>query len=113
MNEVDLKKRAEELEKTLQLQLAHLKENSQTWLKVAAAIVVVGLIATAVTKRGRKKKIRKRAYLKDAIQEPVHQIQKRSRSSSFFPPLKKRLALALFSLGQAKLMEQLKKRKAE
>ncbi|HLW20466.1 MAG TPA: hypothetical protein VKX33_09085 [Cyclobacteriaceae bacterium] len=112
MNEVDLKKRAEELEKTLQLQLAQLKENSQTWLKVAAAIVAVGLIATAVAKRGRKKRS-KRGYINDAIQEPVHQIQKRSKAASFFPPLKKRLLLALFSLGQAKLMAELKKRKAE
>lgn len=113
MNEVDLKKRAAELEQTLQLQLAQFKKNSQTWVKVAAAILAVGLIASAVTKSGRKKKNRKTQYIKDAIQEPVHQIQKRSKTSSFFPPLKKRLALALFSLGQAKLMEELKKRRTE
>ncbi len=56
MSEVDLKKRAQELEQTLQLQLSQLKKDSETWLKVGAAVVAVGLLVSALAKRSQNKK---------------------------------------------------------
>src|SRR5690554_7558892 len=110
MNEVDLKKRAEELEQTLQLQLAQLKKDSETWLKVAGAIMALALVVSAFTKSAKKKKYKRSQQLTDAIQEPAHRIQRKAKTSSFFPPIKKRLFMALLSLGQAKLMDELKRR---
>ena len=113
MSEVDLKKRAQELEQTLQLQLSQLKKDSETWLKVGAAVVALGLVVSALAKRSRKKKGKRIQHLADTIQEPAHRIKKKARTSSFFPPLKKRLFMALLSLGQAKLMEELKRRQGK
>lgn len=114
MNEIDIKKKAEELERTLQLQLAQLKKDSQLWVKVGGAALAIGLIATVVVKGG-KMKNKKSAKLKDATYEPIHKIKKnkkrKAKTSSFFTPIRNRLFLALFSLGQARLMEELKKRK--
>jgi hypothetical protein len=113
MNEVDLKKRASELEQTLQLQLAQLKKDSQTWLKIGGAIVAVALVTSALVKSRRKKKHKATFRLQEAIQEPADQIRKKARRSSLFPPIKKRLFMALLSLGQAKLMDELKKRQGK
>lgn len=113
MNEVDLKKRAEELEQTLQLQIAQLKKDSQTWLKIGGAVVAVALVVSALAKGRKKKKYKRSQHLTEAIQEPVHRIQKKAKTSSFFPPVKKRLFMALLSLGQAKLMEELKRRQGK
>lgn len=110
MNEVDLKRRAEELEQTLQLQLAQLKKDSETWLKVGGAALAVAVLTITITNRRRNKKRKMSRHLKQAVQEPVHQIAKKTMNSSFFPPIKKRLFMALLSLGQAKLMAELKKR---
>src|SRR5690606_13162920 len=111
MSDIDLKKRAEELEQSLQLQLAQLKKDSETWLKVGGAIVAVALVVSAVAKKSNKKKKGfKNLHLADPIEEPVRQIQKKAQKASFFSPFKKRLFMALLSLGQAKLMEELKKR---
>ena|SRR5690606_21719618 len=110
MNEVDLKKRAEELEQTLQLQLAQLKKDSQTWLKVAGAVVALAMVVAALSKRSKKKKYTRSQHLTETIQEPVHRIKRKAKTSSFFPPIKKRLFMALLSLGQAKLMDELKRR---
>lgn len=109
MNEVDLKKRAEELEQALQLQLAQLKKDSETWLKVGGAVLAVAVLTSMLAKR-RKKKRNIGRRVADAVQEPVQQISKKTKNSSFFPPMKKRLLMALLSLGQAKLMAELKKR---
>jgi hypothetical protein len=110
MNEVDLKKRAEELEQTLQLQLAQLKKDSETWLKVGGAAVALALLVSAVAKNSKRKKDERSQRLAEVLHEPVHRIQKKAKASSFFPPFKKRLFMALLSLGQTKLMEELKRR---
>ena len=110
MNEVDLKKRAEELEQALQLQLAQLKRDSETWLKVGGAVLAVVVLTSTLAKSRRKKKRKMSHRVADVVQEPVHQITKKTKNSSFFPPIKKRLFMALLSLGQAKLMAELKKR---
>ncbi len=113
MSEVDLKKRAQELEQTLQLQLSQLKKDSETWLKVGAAAVAVGLLVSALAKRSQNKKAQRSQQLTDAIQAPVHRVKKKAQTSSFFPPVTKRLLMALLSLGQTKLMEELKRRQGK
>lgn len=113
MNELELKKRSKELEQTLQLQLTQLKKDSKTWLAVGGAVVAVVLVTSALAKSRKAKKHRASQNFKDAIQEPLPRIRKKSQTSSFFPPLKKRLFMALLSLGQTKLMEELKKRQGK
>lgn len=110
MNEVDLKKRAEELEQTLQLQLVQLKRDSEIWLKVGGAVLAVAVLTSMVVKKSRKKKRKISHRAADAVKEPVQQITKNTKNSSFFPPMRKRLLMALLSFGQAKLMAEFKKR---
>lgn len=113
MNEVDLKKRAEELEQTLQLQIAQLKKDSGLWLKVGAAVLAVGLVAFKLVKKPHKRKSRKHLALGEMSEaNPWKTGRKRKRkASSFFPPLNNRLLLLLFSLAQSKVMEELSKRR--
>lgn len=111
MSEIDIKKRADELEQTLKLQLAQLKKDSQVWFKVGGAALAIGLIVTVVAKSGKSKRNRKNRKLKDVFPEPVQKFKgRKAKTASFFAPVRKRIFLALFSLGQAKLMKELKKR---
>lgn len=112
MNEVDLKQRAAELEQTLQLQLTQLRKDSEIWLKTGGAALAIGLVAAAVMKRKKKKKSRASLSFDKVTEQANRKIRKaKATSPSLLSPLKKRIFLALFSLGQAKLMEELKKRK--
>jgi|SRR5690606_20033112 len=114
MNEVELKKKAEQLEKTLQLQINQLKKDSEIWVKIGGALLLTGLISYTFTRKRRKKKNQRNLNL-DVIGEDVKlgKTKRRARkSSSFFPPLKKRLLLSLLSFGQAKLAEEFKRRKS-
>ena len=113
---VDLKVRAAELEQTLHLQLAQLRKDSGVWLKVGGAVLAAGVIATVLIKKRKGKKDRL-SYAADEvtytpIQSKNKKRHKKSKSSSFFAPIRKRLLLALFSFGQAQVMAQLKKRKS-
>lgn len=114
MNDVDLKRRAAELEQSLQLQLQAIKKDSQVWLVGGGAALLAGIIAFSVTKKKRKKKKKKR--LKSDAKHAAATFEARttsrpSRKASFFSSLKKRLFLTLLSYGQAKFIEELNKRK--
>lgn len=109
MNEVELKKRAEELEQTLQLQLAQLKKDSRLWLKVGGAALVVGLITYKLIRKPARETSRKSNERAEAGIWKSRGKGKR-KSSAFFPPIKKRLLLLLYSLGQSKVMAELNKR---
>ena len=114
MNEVELKKKAEQLEQTLQLQLTQLKKDSEIWVKIGGALLIAGLISYTVTRKRRKNKNKRNLKL-DVIGEEVNLEKTKRRakkSSSFFPPFKKRLLLSLLSFGQAKLAEEFKRRKS-
>lgn len=114
MNEVELKKKAEQLEQTLHLQLNQLKKDSEIWVKIGGALLIAGLISYKVTKKRRKNKNKRNLKL-DAIGEEVNwekTKRKVSKSSSFFPPFKKRLLFSLLSYGQARLAEEFKRRKS-
>lgn len=113
MNENDLKKRAGELEKTLELQIQQLKKDSEVWLKVGGAIVVVGLLSFGVTKALRNKKSKQKIKLDRVEPEEIWEKRERKRPakrSSFFSSLKKRLFLTLLSYGEVKLVNELNKR---
>jgi hypothetical protein len=119
MNEVDLKKRAEELELMLNLQLQQLKKDSQVWVIGGGVALVTGLITYGVIKRKKKLKRKKRAKAEAAAyQQPtIHpnlesrRKKRTSRSSSFFPTLKRRLLFSLLSYGQSKLVAELNRRR--
>lgn len=113
MNEDELIKKAQELEQTLQLQIAQLKKESGVWLKVGGAMLLVGLVAYKMRGKSRRKKKeeKSRAYEKEEADRWTGK-RKRERSrktSSFFPPFNNRLLMLLFSLGQSKVMAELNK----
>lgn len=111
MNEIDLKKTAEELEQTLKLQLAQFKKDSEGWVKVGGAVLAVSVVATVLVKRRKKKKRKKKDQLVRTAQVPVQKLKKsKPLISSVLSPVRKRILLALFSWGQARLMEELKRR---
>ena len=112
MNEVELKKKAEQLEQTLHLQLNQLKKDSEIWVKIGGALLIAGLIAYKVTKKRHKNK--RNLKLEAKGEEVNWETTKRKvrKSRSFFPPFKKRLLLSLLSYGQAKLAEEFKRRKS-
>lgn len=112
MNDVDLKRRAAELEQSLQLQLQTIKKDSQVWLVGGGAALLAGIIAFSVTKKKRKKKKRLKSDAKHAAATfEARTTSRPSRKASFFSSLKKRLFLTLLSYGQAKFIEELNKRK--
>jgi hypothetical protein len=119
MNDIDLKKRAEELELRLNLQLQQLKNDSQVYVLGGGIAFVTGLIAYGIIKRKRKK--RKKRIRAAAEYTPVYRApeterkpQKRAdRSSSLFSTIKKRLLFSLLSYGQAKLVDELNRRRSK
>lgn len=115
MNENDLIKKAEELDRTLDLQLKQLKKDSEVWLKAGGAIVAIGLVAYGLKKAKRNKKSAQRPALDEVEQQVTRERRKKKRAkpskkSSFFSTIKNRLFLMLLSYGEVKLVEELNKR---
>lgn len=119
MNEVDLKKRAEELELTLNLQLQQLKKDSQVWVIGGGVALVTGLITYGIIKRKKKLKRKKRAkaeaaaYQQPNLQPTMESTRKKraSRSSSLLSTLKRKLFFSLLSYGQTRLVNELNRRR--
>ncbi len=111
MNEDELIKRAQELEQTLQLQIAQLKKDSGVWLKVGGAVLLVGLVAYKIRGKSRRKKKegKLRAYEMEEADRWRGKRKRSRKTSSFFPPFNNRLLMLLFSLGQSKVMAELSK----
>lgn len=114
MKENDLMKRSEELERTLKLQIEQLKKDSEIWLKVGGAIVLIGLITYGVRKAKRNKKSKQKSWSEEVEQKGTRDWQKqrpkKPARKSFFSTLKNRLFLTLLSYGEVKLVDALNKR---
>lgn len=113
MKEIELRKKSEELERTLQLQWNQLKKDSEVWVKVGGAALALGLISYTVVKASSKKKHKKQLASGKVDQEEIREVYRRKRGSkkpSFFSSLRNRLFLTLLSYGKARFMDELKRR---
>lgn len=122
MNEIDLKKKAEELELRLKLQIEQFKNDSQVYVLGGGIALVTGLITYVIVrikkKKNRKKRIRAAAvYTPEPAAREIPEMERKrkkraSRSSSLVSTIKKRLLFSLLSFGQAKLVDELNRRKS-
>ena len=123
MNDIELKKKAEELELRLNLQLEQFKNDSQVYVLGGGIALLTGLITYGIIRR-KNKKIRKNriraaaaVYTPDPM-APDNNARERkrkkraSRSSSLVSTIKKRLLYSLLAFGQAKLVSELNRRKS-
>ena len=65
----DLKKKAEELEETLQAQFNLIKSDSQDWLKIGSGILVGGLVAFGLVKLIKGKKENKNKKIMTVLEK--------------------------------------------
>jgi len=120
MSDLDLKRRAEELEQTLQKQLDIIKADSQTWVKLGGAVVLSGLVTFGLV---RAFKSSKRSKVESALKQlesegmlsrssdnryyyPPQPVQKQS----FWAPIGQRILLAAFDFGKERLMAEIARR---
>lgn len=119
MNDIDLKKKAEELELRLNLQLQQFKNDSQVYVLGGGIALVTGLISYGIIRRkkskNKKKRIKAAAEYTNAHIAPERERKRKkraSRSSSLVSTIKKRLLFSLLSFGQAKLVDELNRRRS-
>jgi hypothetical protein len=120
MSELDLKRKAEELEQTLHKQFEMMKSDTETWVKIGGAVVVSGLVTFGLVRafQGRKSK-----KIEKALQQlesegmiakspdnryyyPPMPVQKQS----FWAPVMQRVLMAAFDFGKARLLAEIARR---
>ena len=122
MNDIELKKKAEELELRLNLQLQQFKNDSQVYILGGGIALVTGLISYGIIRRKRRKSKRKQIRAA-AVYKPEHLVpnvpererkrnKRASRSSSLVSTIKKKLFYSLLAFGQAKLVNELNRRRS-
>ncbi|GGZ19708.1 hypothetical protein GCM10007049_10270 [Echinicola pacifica] len=110
MNKHELSKKAEDLERQLDLQLEVFKKESESWAKVGGAVLAGGLLAYGGTRLIKGKKSDKRK-LKSSANPSINKSRKiKKQKSSFGGTLGKRLFMVALTIGQAKLIEVLSKK---
>ncbi|GAB3653522.1 hypothetical protein GCM10028791_23700 [Echinicola sediminis] len=112
----ELRQQEADLEKQLEQQLGVFKKESDTWVKIGGAALAGGLLSYGIARVARGKKDKK---LKKAIREleqegkidqSLYKKNTKKHKSSLMGSFGKRLLMVLFSLGQAKLIDELQKR---
>ncbi|WP_143962834.1 hypothetical protein [Litoribacter populi] len=119
MSDIDLKRKAEELEQTLHKQFEVIKSDSQTWVKLGGTVLISGLVTFGIVRaiQGRKSK-----KIEDAVKR-LEQEGMLSRSpapedryyynpapapkASFWAPVGQRILMAAFEFVKAKVMADL------
>ncbi|MBS9525364.1 hypothetical protein KIH41_00480 [Litoribacter ruber] len=122
MSDIDLKRKAEELEQTLHKQFEVIKSDSQTWVKLGGTVLISGLVTFGIVRaiQGRKSK-----KIEDAVKR-LEQEGMLSRTpapedryyyhpapapkSSFWAPVGQRIMMAAFEFVKAKVMADLAER---
>jgi ABC-type nickel/cobalt efflux system permease component RcnA len=120
MSELDLKKKAQELEQTLVKQLEVLKTDSQLWVKLGGTILISAVAAYTVTRalRGNKskklakaiKELEKEGLIARGNDNQMHYQPVAYRKPSFWAPIGQRILMAAFDFGKAKLISELASR---
>jgi len=120
MSELDLKKKAQELEQTLVKQLEVLKTDSQLWVKLGGTIIISAVAAYTVTRalRGNKskklakaiKELEKEGLINKGSDNRMHYQPVTYKKPSFWAPIGQRILMAAFDFGKAKLISELANR---
>lgn len=113
MSNLELKKKAEDLEKQLDMQLGVLKKESESWAKVGGAVLAGGLLVYGTKKAFGKKKKPKSKPKKSSPSshsKGSHMRKPKRQKASFMGGFGKRLFMVALSLGQAKLIDVLSKK---
>lgn len=115
----DMKRKAEELEQTLEMQLNLVKRESGDWFKVGGAVLIGGLVSYALVRMVQKKKTRKTVKVLKALEKEgllddsiKNKLTHSSRSGflSRFGPL---LLPIILAYGKDMVMNSLEKSKLE
>ncbi|TVP50311.1 MAG: hypothetical protein EA341_07750 [Mongoliibacter sp.] len=112
----DLKKKAEELEQTLGMQLSLAKKESEDWVKAGAGVLVGGLVAFSVFRilSGKKNKktenvlkvLEREGLLDDELEKKLTQKQ----SSGFISRMGALLLPVLINYGKQQFLDQMAKK---
>lgn len=115
----ELKKKAEELEQTLSMQLNLAKKESEDWLKVGAGVLVGGLVAFSVVKllSGKKNKktekvlkiLEREGLLDEELEKKITQKKK----SGFLSRIGALMLPILIGYGKDQFIHQMTKKEEE
>ncbi|MFC4872261.1 hypothetical protein [Negadavirga shengliensis] len=105
----ELKRKSEELEQTLQMQLGQLKKDSEIYVKVAGVALLTGLVSVGMFRllSPRKPKASRDEFLERRGCRGKKGKKRRKKRYSFFGNLRKRLLWTLLDYGKDKLLEKL------
>jgi len=120
MSELDLKKKAQELEQTLVKQLEVLKTDSQLWVKLGGTVLLSAIAAYSITRavRGNKskklakaiKELEKEGLIARGTDQQMHYQPVAYKKPSFWAPIGQRILMAAFDFGKAKLISEIASR---
>jgi len=120
MSELDLKKKAQELEQTLVKQLEVLKTDSQLWVKMGGTILISAVAAYTLTRafRGNKskklakaiKELEKEGLIARGTDNQMHYQPVTYKKPSFWAPIGQRILMAAFDFGKARIISELASR---
>ncbi|HSJ66075.1 MAG TPA: hypothetical protein VK921_00265 [Anditalea sp.] len=120
MSELDLKKKAQELEQTLVKQLEVLKTDSQLWVKLGGTVLLSAIAAYSITRalRGNKskklakaiKELEKEGLIARGSDQQMHYQPVAYKKPSFWAPIGQRILMAAFDFGKARLITELANR---
>lgn len=120
MSELDLKKKAQELEQTLVKQLEVLKTDSQLWVKLGGTVLLSAVAAYSITRavRGNKskklakaiKELEKEGLIARGSDQQMYYQPVAYQKPSFWAPIGQRILMAAFDFGKAKLITELANR---
>lgn len=112
----DLKKKAEELEQTLGMQLSLAKKESEDWVKAGAGVLVGGLVAFSVFRilSGKKNKktenVLKVLEREGLLDEELEKKLTQKQSSGFMSRMGALLLPILINYGKQQFLDQMAKK---
>lgn len=115
----DMKKKAEELEQTLEMQFNLVKRESGDWFKVGGAVLVGGLVSYALVRMVQKKKTRKTVKILKALEKEgllddnIKSKLTHSNRSGFLSRFGPLLLPIILAYGKDMLMNSLERSKLE
>ncbi|KEO72104.1 hypothetical protein [Anditalea andensis] len=117
MSELELKKKAQELEQTLVKQLEVLKSDSQLWVKVGGTMLLSALAAYSLTRaiKGSKskklakaiKELEREGLISRGSNNQMNYQPVAYKKPSFWAPIGQRILMAAFDFGKARLVAEL------
>lgn len=115
----EMKKKAQELEQTLEMQLSIVKKESGDWFKVGGAVLIGGLVSYALVRMVQKKKNRKTIKVLKALEkeglldDEIKNKLTHSRRAGFLSRFGPLLLPIVLAYGKEILMNSLEKSKLD